>query len=46
MQVQIVHVSQTLGMEVSGKGGNEAKRSKRKEVDRLEGGRVKGRLEG
>jgi len=27
MQVQIVHVSQALGMEVSGKGGNETKKT-------------------
>jgi hypothetical protein len=33
-------------MEVSGKGGNEVKKSKRREVDGLEGGRVVGRLEG
>jgi hypothetical protein len=32
-------------MEVSGKGGNEAKRSRR-EVNGLEGKRVVGRLEG
>jgi hypothetical protein len=29
MQVQIVHVSQALGMEVSGKGGNETKKTGR-----------------
>jgi hypothetical protein len=30
MQAQIVPVSQALGMDVSGKGGNEAERSRRK----------------
>jgi hypothetical protein len=33
-------------MEVNGKGGNEAERSRRREVDELVGGRVVGRLEG
>jgi hypothetical protein len=45
MQAQIVPASQALGMEVSGKGGNEAERSRR-EVDGLVGGRPVGRLEG
>jgi hypothetical protein len=34
MQAQSVHVSQVLGMEVSGKGGNEVERKKQ-----VEGGR-------
>ncbi len=40
MQAQTVPVSQALGMEVSGKGGNEAERSMRREVDGLVGGRA------
>jgi hypothetical protein len=46
MQAQAVTVSQALGMEVSGKGGNEGGRSRRREVDGLVGGRAVGRLEG
>jgi hypothetical protein len=46
MQAQTVPVSQALGTEVSGKGGNEAERSRRREVDGLVGGRAVGRLEG
>jgi hypothetical protein len=42
MQAQTIPVSQALGMEVSGKGGNEAKR-RRREVDGLEGRRAVGR---
>jgi hypothetical protein len=33
-------------MEVSGKGGNETKKSRRREVDGLEGRNVIGRLKG
>jgi hypothetical protein len=44
MQAQTVPVSQALGMEVSGKRGNEAKRSRRREVDGLEGGRSAGQV--
>lgn len=45
MQAQTVPISQALGMEVSGRG-NEAERSRGREVDGLEGGRAVGRLEG
>jgi hypothetical protein len=46
MQAQTVPVSQALGIEVSRKGGNEAERSRRREVYELVGGRAVGRLEG
>jgi hypothetical protein len=46
MQAQTILVDRALGVEVSGKGGNDIERSKRREVDVLEGGKTVGRLEG